>query len=195
MGIHDSSIESPPALSSLGIKSMRTTEVILKQYQKGLVPLEQIKANNSYFMKAINQIVDMHRKKASDYTDLGEFDNFIESSQSAGIETYQAIENLIGTKEARIRVLRKKEKRDNAIPTNEPLLDSYLDRAVYAIISYAHELMLLDDIKRQVKEYDSPRVSNDPLIRGMQGWCQACDHPVSRHHTILKTGCECCDSQ
>lgn len=95
----------------------------------------------SYFEQALDRIRDMHRKKAHDYTDNGEFDNFIESAQAAGIETYQAIENLIATKEARIRVIRRNMKSGKDV-SNEPLLDSYLDRAVYALISYAHELMV-----------------------------------------------------
>lgn len=100
----------------------------------------------NYFEQAMQQILDMHRKKASDYTDSGEFDNFIESAQASGIETYQAIENLIGNKEARIRVIRRKMKEGKDV-TNEPLLDSYLDRAVYSIISYAHELMKSEEDK------------------------------------------------
>ncbi len=107
--------------------------------------MEPNKGFVSYFEMAAQNIIDMHRKKAADYTDGGEFDNFIESAQAAGIETYQAIENLIGTKEARIRTLRRREVKGHDGPVNEPLLDSYLDRAVYSLIQYAYQLMVSED--------------------------------------------------
>lgn len=112
---------------------------------------QQMEPKESYFDKAIKQIVEMHHKKASDYTDSGEFNNFIESAQASGIETYQAIENLIGTKEARIRTIRRKMKEGKDV-NNEPLLDSYLDRAVYALIQYAYQLKREDE-KNAVKPY------------------------------------------
>lgn len=89
----------------------------------------------SYFIQAIKMIVDMHTKKAADYTNGGEFDNFIESADFAGISTDQAIESLIGTKNARLKSLRGRS------PINESKFDTYFDRAVYSIIAMAYQLM------------------------------------------------------
>ena len=140
---------------------------------------EPTKGFVNYFEQAVQQILDMHRKKASDYTDAGEFDNFIESAQASGIETYQAIENLIGTKEARIRVIRRKMK-EGKDASNEPLLDSYLDRAVYSIISYAHELMRSEEAKP---------IRNNVLpneVRGRQGFVPA--HTTIAGYNIDRLG-------
>jgi hypothetical protein len=199
----DSNTESQPALSLFGIPvkiiedwPLPPTLINLdafdpKNYRIKL--MEKVEGNTrSYFIRAIDQIMEMHKRKASDYTDSGEFDNFIESAQSAGIETYQAIENLIGTKEARIRVLRKKA-REGYDASNEPLIDSYLDRAVYAIISYAYELMVSEN-SIQSNSVTSAKLSIDDLTPESEARCRNCNHPKSQHLNYIRylTGCKCC---
>lgn len=121
----------------------------------------------SFFREALERIHKIHEQKAADYTDSGEFGNFVESAKSADIEVYQAIENLIGTKEARIRVLRRAAKNGKDGPRNEPLVDSYLDRAVYALIAYAwvlHEHAIVrtsSTFAEQVDAFDE----NEPAKR------------------------------
>lgn len=95
----------------------------------------------NYFSKALQLIAEMHNKKAQDYTNGGEFDNFIESARFAGINTDQAIENLIGTKNARLASLRNRD------PVNESKFDTYFDRAVYSVIAMAYQMMLKDSMK------------------------------------------------
>lgn len=91
-----------------------------------------------YFERAMKMIYEMHHKKAADYTSNGEFDNFIESAEDAGVSTEQSIEVLIGTKQSRLKSLR------NRPPVNESKFDTYFDRAVYCIIAMAYQLMLQD---------------------------------------------------
>lgn len=90
------------------------------------------------FMNAIELIVKTHHSKAQDYTTTNRpFGNFEEAAESANITTAQALEVLIGTKEARRRNL---EASTHHLPNNESLADTLLDRAVYCIIRYAHHL-------------------------------------------------------
>jgi hypothetical protein len=70
-----------------------------------MVPTER-----SAFMGAIERIVKLHEAKAHDYTDHREFGNFEDSAKHAGITVSQAIESLIGTKEARRQNLENNNK-------------------------------------------------------------------------------------
>lgn len=92
-----------------------------------------------YFDKAIEKIVAMHEAKASDYTKSSEFENFEHSAKAAGVSVLQAIDILVSTKEARIISLRGRLHR------NESIIDTYLDRAVYSIIAYAHILQEVEN--------------------------------------------------
>lgn len=99
----------------------------------------------TYFERALVMIAEMHHRKAADYTNGGEFDNFNESARFAGINTDQAIENLIGTKNARLASLRGRP------PLNESKFDTYFDRAVYSIIAMAYQLMLRETDKTRLE--------------------------------------------
>lgn len=169
---HDSNIESQPALSFFGIPvkiiedwPLPPTLVNLDAFDPKNWSL-RLETKLSYFEQALERIHEMHRRKASDYTDSGEFDNFIESARAADIETYQAIENLIGTKEARIRVIRRKMKQGKDV-SNEPLIDSYLDRAVYALISYAYVLMCEDKARpKTIDEATLGKLNTSETVSG-----------------------------
>jgi hypothetical protein len=97
-------------------------------------------------MGAIERIVKLHEAKAHDYTDHREFGNFEDSAKHAGITVSQAIESLIGTKEAR----RQNLENNNKPATCESVEDTLLDRAVYCIIRYAHFLSS-NDVRAPVK--------------------------------------------
>lgn len=86
-------------------------------------------------LQAIKDIEEIHKKKAADYAAEGNpFSNFEEVAEQTGISTQNVIEVMIAIKNARIKNLGTKTDK----PENEPLLDSYLDRAVYCIIAYAY---------------------------------------------------------
>jgi hypothetical protein len=101
----------------------------------------------SAFMGAIERIVKLHEAKAHDYTDHREFGNFEESARHAGITVAQAIESLIGTKEAR----RQNLENNNKVAAFESVEDTLLDRAVYCIIRYAHFMASMEDMPVQTK--------------------------------------------
>lgn len=100
---------------------------------------------NPFFEQALQNVIDTHYKKNKDYAESNNpFSNFEDSAKSAGIETWQSFEALIGTKEARLRHLMKKQEEEE--PLNEPVLDTYKDRAVYAVLAYAYQLMLVGKV-------------------------------------------------
>jgi hypothetical protein len=89
----------------------------------------------STFTDILASIAAIHELKREDYTgDRGEYFNFEEAASQAGILPAQAIETLIGVKQARLMVLRSGDKE----PNNESISDTLLDRAVYCIIALAH---------------------------------------------------------
>ena len=90
----------------------------------------------NHFEVAMAKILDMHRRKKQDYTHSGEFDNFVDSANAAGVSVAQSIEVMIATKESRRQNLENTGK----APVNESVEDTLLDRAVYSIIRYAHYL-------------------------------------------------------
>lgn len=130
-------------------------KIINKEYDKAT---DEGFRTPSYFQKAISLIAAMHEKKKKDYTAAHrEFGNFEDAAKHAGITTAQAIENLIGTKEAR----RQNLEHGNLKPVNESIEDTLLDRAVYSLIRYAHYLKEKDEQnERQAKQfYDTPKPS------------------------------------
>ena len=94
-----------------------------------------------YFSEALERILKIHESKAHDYTDNREFGNFEDAARASGVTVAQAIEVLIGTKEAR----RQNLEHNSVLTNNEPIEDTLLDRAVYCIIRYAYHLYLQDN--------------------------------------------------
>lgn len=83
------------------------------------------------------KIHETNRRKRADYaTDGDPFSNFDGSARRLavpGVGGLEACEFLIATKEERLAALRA----NGRPPANESVLDTYLDRAVYAILAYA----------------------------------------------------------
>ena len=98
-------------------------------------------ARPEYFKEALERILKIHDSKAHDYTDNREFGNFEDAARASGVTVAQAIEVLIGTKEAR----RQNLEHNTVVTNNEPIEDTLLDRAVYCIIRYAYHLYLQDN--------------------------------------------------
>ncbi len=94
------------------------------------------------FDAALIPIVETNRRKRKDYALDGDpFSNFKDSSGMLGVAGFGAIEAAdmnVCQKQARLKSLRLNGRLDN--PQNEAVLDTYLDRAVFAIIAYAIKL-------------------------------------------------------
>lgn len=91
------------------------------------------------FERVLIDIVDTNRRKRKDYaTDGDPFSNFTLTSELMGVDGFDAVESALFNvcqKLARLRALRMNGRMDN--PENESVLDSYLDLAVYSVITYA----------------------------------------------------------
>lgn len=84
-------------------------------------------------------IVDTNRRKRKDYAADGDpFSNFTLTSELLGLDGFDAVESALFNvcqKLARLKALRMNGRMDN--PENESVADTYLDLAVYAVITYA----------------------------------------------------------
>lgn len=92
---------------------------------------------NDEFESAIMQLVQMQRKKKADYAlDNDRWSNFREAGSAVGISPLQGIDYMVATKQARLKALRS----NGRAPSNESVVDTYLDRAVYAVLAYTFAL-------------------------------------------------------
>lgn len=94
-------------------------------------------SEDSPFEMAVAKMVETHRAKSKDYAgegaDIDPYQNFIDSAYQLSLTPGESVENLIATKQARLRVLLPKHHQGEGA-ANEPLVDTLLDRAVYAVI-------------------------------------------------------------
>ena len=91
---------------------------------------------NDPFERAVWDIVRMNRKKRRDYAlDEDPFSNFRETSAHMGLEVWESAEFNVAQKMSRLKSLRANGRMD--LPENEAVADTYLDLAVYAVITYA----------------------------------------------------------
>jgi len=89
------------------------------------------------FEAILAKMVETHRKKAKDYAGDGHPNqNFYDTAYQLGLTGGHSVEALIGTKQARLRVLLPAHWEDaSAKPANEGVEDTLLDRAVYSVIA------------------------------------------------------------
>lgn len=88
---------------------------------------------NDPFDKLIIPIVETNRRKRADYAKDGDiYSNFRGVGMRTGTNALAAVETLIATKEERLAALEA----NGRGPANESVIDTYLDRAVYAILAY-----------------------------------------------------------
>lgn len=88
------------------------------------------------FEAALIKIATTRRSKSQDYSgDNHPNQNFYDVGYQLGQTGGHAVESLIGTKQARLRVLLPRHWKDAASPNNEPIPDTLLDRAVFSVIS------------------------------------------------------------
>jgi hypothetical protein len=89
------------------------------------------------FESILIKMVETHRRKRQDYSgDFGPLSNFEDTGRQLQLTAGHAVEALIATKQARLRVLLPKLWRNGShTPANESILDTLMDRAVYAVLA------------------------------------------------------------
>jgi hypothetical protein len=92
---------------------------------------------NEPFEAALIKMVATHRAKLQDYAgDDHPNQNFYDTAYQLALTGGHSVEVLIATKQARLRVLLPKHwSSSNSKPINEGIEDTFLDRAVYAVIA------------------------------------------------------------
>ncbi|WP_226351329.1 hypothetical protein [Pseudonocardia sp. ICBG601] len=92
------------------------------------------------FESALLTMAAMNRRKRADYAlDSNLWSNFTEVATAIGVEPLDVVNMNMEQKSSRLRALKSNDRE----PANESVIDSYLDRAVYACIAYA---MARDDV-------------------------------------------------
>lgn len=87
------------------------------------------------FDMALVKIKELHDRKKEDYSDPNNrYSNFQLASKFSGVPTTKVFEILLGVKQARLMELLSRMVK----PKNEPIEDTLLDRAVYAILAYCY---------------------------------------------------------
>lgn len=92
-------------------------------------------SRNPYFVKALDEMQEIHDRKNADYAhESNPFSNFEHAAAASGIPAIQVFDVLLGVKQARLSELSDKGR----TPNNESIRDTLLDRAVYATIALAY---------------------------------------------------------
>ena len=86
------------------------------------------------FDEALFRIWQTHQSKGHDYAvDADEWSNFRSTAQHFDLPIYEAADFFEITKLARLKALRS----DGKLPKHESIKDTYLDKAVYAVLAFA----------------------------------------------------------
>jgi hypothetical protein len=94
------------------------------------------------FDNAIFQIIKTAERKRADYASkAAPFSNFEFTANYFGLRIYQSADFNELQKLARLRELNQ----PGVEPTNEPVLDSYLDKAVFAVLAFAMYLQVYQE--------------------------------------------------
>jgi len=97
---------------------------------------------NPRLANAIEQVIDMHIKKAHDYASKeNPFINFENVAQAIGLDVDVVFRQFIATKLDRLRNLLSADKK----PNNESINDTKLDLAVYALLYLAYSIKTTRD--------------------------------------------------
>lgn len=89
---------------------------------------------NSYIQASTETLAETLLSKNSDYAPTGEFSNFEKAAEVVGTDALYVIITQVAIKLTRIQSLLS----DDDQPNNEPLKDSLLDLAGYAVIAHAY---------------------------------------------------------
>lgn len=141
---------------------------------------------SSYIAASAEHLAETLTKKNSDYAPTGEFSNFEKAADIAGISVMQLITAQIAIKMTRIEKLL-----NTGSVSNEPLLDSFLDLAGYAIIGNAW-LQYTEDPEKAKDVIADTFITDREIIRNLvddecfHSWVQV-GNDVSE--------CGCCGEQ
>lgn len=97
---------------------------------------------NSYIQASAEQLAETLLSKNQDYAPTGEFSNFEKAEELTGVRVMQIINAQIAIKMTRLQSLWTEHE---CRSMNEPIMDSYLDLAGYAIIAHAYLESQKDD--------------------------------------------------
>lgn len=132
---------------------------------------------NDPFESVLINIVETNRRKRADYAEDGSpFSNFVTTAELLGVPGFDALEASLFNvcqKLARLKALRINGRMDN--PANESVSDTYLDLAVYAIITYAIHTQRLK-ARRQAEmlsEQGIRKGNENPRSEGGSRTCEA----------------------
>jgi hypothetical protein len=93
------------------------------------------------FERVVIEAVAMNRAKAADYAGVvtgdGKWQNFYDTAYQMSQTPGHSVEQLIATKQARLRVLLPRLFKKVGKPKNESVRDTLLDRCVYSTIAVA----------------------------------------------------------
>ena len=87
-------------------------------------------ADNPRFMKVLEEMRDLHSRKAADYANEDPYSNFRLAAKIAGTSVERVLMTLIGVKVARLAELTGKGKE----PNYESVLDTKRDLCVYSAL-------------------------------------------------------------
>jgi hypothetical protein len=103
-----------------------------------------------HLVPAIERMIDVLEKKKHDYAGLDQWRNFRDTSNHFGFPMYESADFNEIQKLSRLRTLRVSDG-----PVNESVLDTYLDKANFALLAFAMYLDLEDIAPAQDAATDS----------------------------------------
>lgn len=105
---------------------------------------------NPHFTNLLQDMQELHVRKNHDYAhDENPYSNFEEAADEAGLTVAEVFAALIGIKNARIRELERAGK----TPTNESLMDSYMDRAMYVALDLSYRRMKMAQVEPPLPDF------------------------------------------
>jgi hypothetical protein len=111
---------------------------MLNDAQFNLLALwDTLREVNPRLAKLLIKIIETHISKSADYAKTGNpFSNFERAAEIAGVDVDTVFRTMLGIKDARLENLLASGKE----PNNESLIDTYLDKAVYALLHAAYKI-------------------------------------------------------
>lgn len=98
-----------------------------------------LKTQEELFDSLTAKMKKIMMSKGNDYAGQSRLNNFHVAGQVAGSDAQGNCLNLIGTKVARLGSLFNQRRQGSSAPMNEPIKDSILDLANYALLLYMIE--------------------------------------------------------
>jgi hypothetical protein len=113
-------------------------------YNQDAAKFEALRNVNHWLAEAIEDVIDMHIKKAHDYASVkNPFINFENVARAVGFDADVVFRQFIAVKLDRLRNLLSTDK----VPNNESIDDTKLDLAVYALLYLAYAKKQASNIK------------------------------------------------